>query len=79
MARVIVRSDNDWLIHKTNGDSFNANLTGNTYISNWLTMLVFRSADKSAPVYVCLMRDSVAAPVLSRLKLVMKLSDRSLY
>jgi hypothetical protein len=75
VVRVVAQPDNEWLIQTVNGTSFSASLTGSTYISDWLTLLVFTSLDKSSPTCVYLMKDSVAAPVLSQLKLSLKVSS----
>lgn len=75
VVRMVARPDNEWLIQTIKGTSFSASLAGSTYISDWLTLLVFSSLDRSSPTYVYLMKDSVSAPVLSQLKLGLKVSS----
>ncbi len=72
VVRIIAKSDNEWLLYKSDGSSFNACLTGKTYISDWLTILVFSSYESSSLISVHLLSDSVKSSILSQLKLRLK-------
>lgn len=78
VVRLIAQSQGEWLIQQSDGKSYRATIADNTYISNWLTLLVFTLADNKTPVYVCLFKDSVSQQVMSQLKLVLKLTSREL-
>ena len=78
VVRIAALSDNEWFIQKSDGSSFTARLTGDTYISGWLTLLVFTSSENLSPTYVHLLADSVKATVLSQLKLRLKVSSQQL-
>jgi len=78
VVRIAALSDNEWFIQKSDGSSFSARLTGDTYISGWLTLLIFTSYENSSPTYVHLLTDSVKATVLSQLKLRLKVSSQQL-
>jgi hypothetical protein len=78
VVRIAALSDNEWFIQKSDGSSFSAYLTGDTYISGWLTLLIFTSHENSSPTYVHLLADSVKASVLSQLKLRLKVSSQQL-
>jgi len=76
VVRIVAKSDNEWRIQKSDGSHFNACLTGKTYISDCLTILVFASYENSSATYVHLLSDSVEATVLSQLKLRLKVSSQ---
>ena len=78
VVRIAALADNEWFIQKSDGSSFTARLTGDTYISGWLTLLIFTSNENSSPTYVHLLTDSVKASVLSQLKLRLKVSSQQL-
>ena len=78
VVRIAALPDNEWFIQKSDGSSFSARLTGDTYISGWLTLLNFTSHENSSPTYVHLLNDSVKASVLSQLKLRLKVSSQQL-
>jgi len=69
---IIAKSDNEWFLQKSDGSSCTACLSGKTYVSDWLTLLVFSSDEKSSLIYVHLLSDSVKSAVLSQLKLRLK-------
>ncbi len=72
IALIVAKSDNEWFIQKSDGSSFTACLSGKTYVSDWLTLLVFSSNEDSSLTYVHLLSDSVKSAVLSQLKLRLK-------
>ena len=78
VVRIAALSNNEWFIQKSDGSSFSARLTGDSYISDWLTLLVFTSHENSSPTYVHLLTDSVKTSVLSQLKLRLKVSAQQL-
>lgn len=75
VVRIVAQPENQWLIQKADGSTYSASIAGNTYISDWLTLLVFLPSGKKSATYVCLMKDSVADSSLSQLKLNIKLLD----
>lgn len=77
VVRIIVGADDEWFIQREKGVISRTNIIGSTYISGWLTLLVFRSLDRAALTYVCILKDSVPISVLSQLKLILKLSNHS--
>lgn len=74
VVRITKKLDNEWYIQKSDGRNFSARLAGDTYISDWLTILVFTSYENSSSTCVYLLADSVKAAVLSQLKLGLKVS-----
>ena len=71
---VILISDDEWNLIMQDGSKLNCSLSDRTYISNWLSLLVFTNEDQSALKYVILMRDAVSAELLSQLKLRLKVN-----
>jgi hypothetical protein len=72
---ITARADNDWFIQDNNGTGFYAGLSGQTYISDWLTLLVFNSIERSSPIRICILKDSVSMNTLSQLKSHLKISS----
>ncbi len=77
ITRIVAKSDNEWFVQKSDGSSFTACLSGKTYVSDWLTILVFSSYENSSLTYVHLLSDSVKSPVLSQLKLRLKVMGQA--
>ena len=78
MARIIAKHDNEWFLQKSDGSGFGARLAGNSYVSEWLTLLVFKSLENSSTTYVLLLTDSVTITALRQLKLKLKVSIQQL-
>ena len=76
VVRIVSQPDDEWLIQKSDGTSFNAHLAGDTYISSYLTLLVFISHENASSICVCLLSGSVKSAVLSQLKLRLKISGQ---
>jgi len=71
---VVAEADNEWILIMKDGSKLNCSLSNRTYLSNWLSLLVFISAEQATSKYVILMNDSVSAELLSQLKLRLKVN-----
>ena len=72
---VVEVNDNEWILMASNGSQLNCNLSNKTYISDYVSLLVFTHQEQAGSKYVVLMRDSVATGLLSRLKLRLKINS----
>ena len=77
-VRITTKHDNEWFIQKSDGSSFNARLAGDSYVSEWLTLLIFTSRENTSSMCVPLLTDSVKTAVLRQLKLRLKVSSQQL-
>ena len=68
-------NDNEWILMASNGSQLNCNLSNKTYISDYVSLLVFTYQEQAGSEYVVLMRDSVATGLLSLLKLRLKINS----
>lgn len=78
VVRIVMRSNGDWLIQKSDGYSCDVRLAGNTYVGNRLILLVFTSHESSLPTCVCILEGSVKAVVFSQIAMRLKVSGQQL-
>ena len=73
VVRIIAQPDNEWFVEYSNGIGQGVGAIRNVYSSSWMTLLAFKSAEKTLPIYVCLLNDSVTGSVMSQLKIRLKI------
>jgi hypothetical protein len=75
IRRIVKHEDNAWLLFDKDNACMHAGLTDRSYITEWLTILVFKIPQRKNKIIVYLLKDSTDPATLSKFKLLLKVQN----